>query len=253
MIKALLVDDELWVIKGLLKKIKWSNYFIEIIGTATDGIEAYNLAIKLKPDIIITDVRMPGMDGLELIEKINLNLPGCLCIILSGYDDFSYVQKALRIGAFDYVLKPIDNEALEDTLVRVVKKVRDSNPGAEELEKLYEIIEDSVSNSKISSIVDYIAENYNKDINLNIVADLFEINPSYLSTAFKKYTGTTFSDYVADIKIKKAKQLLLYTNYKVGEICNKVGFPDYRQFVRTFKKLENTTPMQFKRGMKEEA
>lgn len=252
MIKALLVDDEMWIIKGLLRKVRWDKFFIEIVGTATDGIEACNLAIKLKPEIIVTDIRMPGMDGLELIEKLNHKLPGSLFIILSGYDDFHYVQKALRVGAFDYILKPLDDKAFEDILVRAVRKLKTAHGSEAGIEKIEEIIEESISNSKINSILEYINDNCQTEVSLNVVADVFDMSPSYLSTAFKKHVGKNFSDYVAEMKIEKAKQLLLYTDYKVNIICNKVGFSDYRQFVRTFKRIENKTPLQFKREIAED-
>lgn len=247
MIRAMLIDDEVWVIKGLLKKIKWSDFFIDIVATATDGIEAYNLAMELKPDLIITDIRMPGIDGLELIEKLNQSLSDSLSIILSGYDDFVYTQKALRIGAFDYILKPVDISEFESILLRAVKKMKDKHEDKQSIDKIEEIIEENVSSSKIRSIIDFIEENYENDINLNGIAGKFDINPSYLSTVFKKHTGKNFSDYIAEIKINKAKQLLLYTDYKVNAICEKLGFTDYRQFVRTFKRIVGKTPLEYKR------
>lgn len=246
MIKAFIVDDEIFIIKGLMKKIKWEDFFIHVVGTATDGIEAYNMILEHKPDIVITDIRMPGMDGLELIESLKKKLPDIYFIIISGYDDFCYLQKALRIGAFDYILKPIDGGDLETILVRAIKQIRDSSEDGAEINEIEQVINDKIYNNTVDNIIRYIENNYFLDINLNMVADTFNLNPSYLSTVFKKVTGQNFSDYITAIKIEKAKQLLSYTDYKITEIGSRVGFSNYRQFIRNFKKVVGITPSDFK-------
>lgn len=247
MIKGFIADDEIFIIKGLLKKIKWDDFYIQIVGTATDGIEAYNMIIELKPEIIITDIRMPGINGLELIEKVRNNLPQSLFIIISGYDDFEYLQKALRIGVFDYILKPIDSADLEKILIRAIKRIKENSSDDCKVNEIKQSIKGRIHNNTVNNIVEYIENNYCCDfLTLNFVADKFDINPSYLSTIFKKVTGYNFYDYVNRTKVKKAKQLLAYTNYKVTDICRKSGFSDYRQFIRIFKKLEKRTPSQYR-------
>lgn len=117
MLKVLLVDDEMYVRKGLYELIDWMDLNMEIIGEAENGAEALNLIESLQPDVIITDIRMPILDGLELIravEKMPLLEP--VFIIISGYHDFKYAQQAIRYGVHDYILKPIDDEELTTTL-----------------------------------------------------------------------------------------------------------------------------------------
>jgi len=119
MYKVLLVDDEKWVTYGLQYLIVWENYGFHIIKTASDGVEAKELVAHLQPDLLISDIRMPELNGIELVEYINSAGVNTVVIFMSGYNDFTYAQKATRLGAFDYLLKPIDPDELVSALLRV--------------------------------------------------------------------------------------------------------------------------------------
>lgn len=123
MLKVIIADDEIWVCKLIEKLVKWEEVEMELVGTATDGIEAYKLIEDKNPDIVITDIRMPGMDGVSLVSKAREMNYKCSFIIISGYKDFEYAQKALKLGVEDYILKPIDEEELINTLVRIGKSI----------------------------------------------------------------------------------------------------------------------------------
>ncbi|MFC5404144.1 response regulator transcription factor [Cohnella soli] len=119
MLKALIVDDEYLVRTGIRETIDWADYGVEIIGDASNGLEGLDLALLHRPDIIVTDVRMPYMNGLEFLEKIKEHNLHCGVIVLSGYDEFQYAQEALRHGASNYLLKPVNIEELADAVVKV--------------------------------------------------------------------------------------------------------------------------------------
>lgn len=121
----LIVDDEYLVRKGVSETIEWSDYGIQIAGDACDGEQGLELAICLKPDIILTDVHMPFMDGLEFMSKLRENGLDCSIIVLSGYEDFNYVRTALQHGAIDYLLKPIDNRQLIETVQKVAARIKE--------------------------------------------------------------------------------------------------------------------------------
>ncbi|HHU28653.1 TPA: response regulator, partial [bacterium] len=125
MYKMLIVDDEYLVLRGIKETIDWNQYSIEIVGEASNGLDGFNLALKLKPDIIISDIKMPLLNGIELAEKLNKHQFDGALIILSGYSDFEYAKKAFENGVFSYVLKPIDNQELIDTVLNSLDKLLD--------------------------------------------------------------------------------------------------------------------------------
>ncbi|MEH7118806.1 response regulator [Neobacillus vireti] len=123
MLKAVIFDDEYIVLQGLQKMINWSHYGIELVGTATNGMEALALFEGSKPDIVFTDIRMPGMDGLQVVEKILTTAPGTICIVFSGFNEFEYVKKAIKLGVADYLEKPITIPIIEDAIKRIIEKI----------------------------------------------------------------------------------------------------------------------------------
>jgi two-component system, response regulator YesN len=123
MLKAIIVDDEYIVLEGLQKMIDWSKYGIQLVGTATDGYAAIDLVGDYSPDIVFTDIRMPGMDGLQVIEKILTTSPKINCIVFSGFNEFEYVKRALKLGVLDYLEKPITIPMMEDALKKILEKI----------------------------------------------------------------------------------------------------------------------------------
>ena len=121
--KAIIVDDEEELRNGIIKKINWAENGFEVVGSAENGQEAYELCEKYRPDLVITDIKMPFMTGLELGEKIYNNMPQTKVVIFSGFDDFEYAQKAIKISAYEYILKPIDSMKLVELLQKVKKQL----------------------------------------------------------------------------------------------------------------------------------
>nr|WP_263327669.1 response regulator [Neobacillus sp. Marseille-Q6967] len=124
MLKAVIIDDEYIVLEGLQKMIDWSRYGIKLVGTATNGYAAIDLVETHSPDIVFTDIRMPGMDGLQVVEKILAAAPEIICIVFSGFNEFEYVKKALKLGVSDYLEKPITIPMMEETLKKILEKIK---------------------------------------------------------------------------------------------------------------------------------
>ena len=116
MYKIIIADDEIHILRLVKRFIK--SEFLTVIAEAQNGIDAYQLTIDLKPDILITDIRMPGYDGIEMIKKLKTQMPDLNIIIISGYRDFEYAQEALRYGVMEYLLKPI-RESADDYYVEI--------------------------------------------------------------------------------------------------------------------------------------
>lgn len=119
MLKVILVDDEEIIRRGILRSVNWGDMGFEVVGEAEDGEQAIELVESVKPDVVITDVEMPFINGLEFIEKIKPEHPDIYIIIISGYDEFHYAQKAIKLGAYDYILKPIELDYLYDLLKKI--------------------------------------------------------------------------------------------------------------------------------------
>ncbi|QMV42476.1 response regulator transcription factor [Cohnella cholangitidis] len=127
MLKAVVFDDEFIVLKGLQKLIDWSEYGVELVGTAADGLSALEVFRRLKPDIVMTDIRMPGMDGLQLIEIIRMECPDTMCIVFSGYNEFEYVKRAIKLGVVDYLEKPVTITKIREGIQKAVNKITELN------------------------------------------------------------------------------------------------------------------------------
>lgn len=127
MLKVLIADDEEKICQLIIKLINWEEMGLKIAATASNGIEALEQAKICKPEILITDIRMPGIDGMELIRKVKEKLPDTEIIIISGYRHFEYAQTAIRYGVRNYLLKPIKKEELRDTLQKIADIYREKN------------------------------------------------------------------------------------------------------------------------------
>ncbi|MFW5972297.1 MAG: response regulator transcription factor [Bacillota bacterium] len=147
MLKMVIVDDEAIIRKGIRSSIDWQNYDINIIAEAANGIEALQKIIQIKPDIVIMDIRMPQLDGLEVCKKIKKELPELEIIILSGYDEFAYAQKAIELGVADYLLKPFG----ADELVDIVNKLKDKITKKKSIKEERELVHKN--SREISSII----------------------------------------------------------------------------------------------------
>jgi two-component system response regulator YesN len=141
MIKLLIVDDDVWIREGLRRNIRWEQAGIEVAGTAADGEEALKRMEELRPDLVLTDIQMPFLDGLQLAERINADYPGTKVVFLTGYDDFSYAKQALRLQAADYILKYEDNEVILNAVASAASTLLAEKRGAETARKSQALIQ----------------------------------------------------------------------------------------------------------------
>lgn len=146
MLKVIVADDEAWVCKLVLMIVDWDALGMKVIGTAANGLEALELVESLKPDILITDIRMPGIDGLELIEKAKAIAPDLQIALISGYAQFEYARTAINFDVGGYILKPINKEIITATLVKLGNRCREKTAAATAAERL---LQDSHKSSEI--------------------------------------------------------------------------------------------------------
>lgn len=206
----------------------------ERIYCAINGQQALDLIVRHHPDIMILDIRMPAMTGLEVMREA-LEMKICpKTIILSGYDTFSFAQQALRMGAVDYLLKPASSSQILELLERTL--------GPEEME----IGEDTL-NPVIQRATEYMKSHMDEDIGLVRVAEEVGISPSYLSTLFTQNLNLGFVDYLNQIRIEAACSYMHDERKKVYEIAFMVGFHDEKYFSRVFRKQTGKTPSEYRK------
>lgn len=242
MYKVFLADDELWVTIGVKKLIEKTGLPFQVIGEAMNGIMALEAIIEKKPDVLITDIRMPGYDGLELAEQLKARQQDIKVILLSGYADFEYARKALRLGTFEYLLKPVKYEQLEETLQKLLDELESEGkvPEGSGLEE--------VNISVIREIVQEIQGNYTENITLTQLAERYNISVSHLSSLIKEELGVSYVDYITTKRIQKAKELLTASRLSVNEVGEEVGYKDYYYFNKVFKKITGITPSKYRKS-----
>lgn len=234
MIKVMLVEDEVGTRNLLRIIVNWEEFHMKIVGEAQNGREALFRMQEEMPDLVVTDIKMPIMDGIALAEEIMEKYPAVKVIIVTAYDDFKYAQKALRAGAVDFILKPLKRQEVKDALLRVGRQIETVEEGAKDV---------------IDQIRDYMEENYaQSSLSLSKVAEKYYLNSSYLSRIFRKKTGVPFVEYLNKIRIKHACDYLKSGNWKVYEIAEKVGIPNPDYFGRCFRKYMGISVNDYKKS-----
>ena len=245
MYKVVVVEDEKRVRQGIVMGTDWSGINCIVMGEASNGEEGVEIIRKCKPDIVITDIRMPRMMGIEMIEKVHEEgLEPCV-IFLSAYDDFAYAQQAVKLGAADYLLKPFSDGELENAVLKIAEKNRREEEKREQPNG--ELKLDRGDKSKyIMDAIAYVDVNYaNPSISVRDVADSLGISEGHLSFLFRKETDSTLMAYVTKCRMRAAMNLLKSYRHKVYEVAQQVGYRDITYFSKTFKKYVGVSPSEY--------
>lgn len=244
MLKVLVVEDEELIRKGIILTVDWAALDCVVVGEAANGIEALEAVKRFNPTLIITDLKMPQMDGIEFLKALREMGNNAFVIILTAYDTFSYVQSALRLGAVDYLLKPFHDGDLEKSITQIRQRMeawQDLNPiprvsGSRKGDKSKYVME----------AMSYIAEHYQEpDICVSSIARHLGISEGHLSHTFKKETDYTILNYLTRYRVHKAMTLLKDCRIKVYEVAEKVGYQDIAYFSSIFKKLVGVSPSEY--------
>lgn len=227
--RLLIVDDEPLILGGLVKVIKDAAPLGTEVREAGNAFEVLEVMKGYMPDVTVTDLHMPEKNGFELMEEAK---GSGLCdrfIILTGYDDFEYVRRALRWGVVDYLLKPLDKNEIAGLLTHIDQELPSEA--------------DSECERHTKRILAYTEQHYMNDLSLDHLAELMNLHPNYISSLFKKVTGDTFVNYLNAFRIKEAQKLLgTHRHLSVSEIGRRVGFESKHYFAKVFKKYTGITP-----------
>ena len=241
MYKLFIADDEIIIVRGLKKLLDWKSLNIEIIGEALNGQDAEDFIVKNEPDLAILDIRMPHRMGLEILRTIKQKNIKTRVLFLSGHREFSYVQEALEYGAHAYLTKPVDREKLLLTIQTQIAQINSTGQASVSSEE-----DLSHGNEQIKQVLSFINNHYHENINLDRVAKIAYMNPYYFSVYFKKNTGMNLKEYVTQVKLKKAVEILNQQDIKTYDLAKMLGFTDQRYFSELFRKKYGCTPSRYR-------
>jgi len=240
----MIVEDEQGALNRYKQYLQQYQGGFTVVAFAMNYQEALDQFIKTQPDLIFTDVVIPGGSGLQFIEKIrSLGYTG-LVVVVSGYDNFLYAQKAVKLGAFDYLLKPI----FRKDYFAMLDKVKSTISGSS-------IVKNDFYSEKFPSYIQkamkIVERNYESDITLDKVAEEAGVSSAYLSMSFSKYVHMTFINFVRYYRVKVSCLLLQDMNLTLSDVAEKVGFCDASYLTRCFKKIKGITPGKYRCNFRE--
>ncbi|MFD2614362.1 response regulator transcription factor [Paenibacillus gansuensis] len=254
--RLLIIEDERPARESIKKLLQKADVPFEIIGEAENGQEGLHMIRSLRPDVVLSDIHMPQMDGVKLLQTVREEGLDCRFIMLTAISEFEYARQALEYGASGYLLKlSLDPQGIRQTMQKA----------ASELEKLERLRKADkwfpeqdrqapMDHPEMNRIIRYIDEHYAEEITLKGMADLIRMDASYVSDLFKKKTGVTLTHYIQDRRIRAARMLLAETDGTVSEIGRQAGFENDNYFIKIFKRFCGMTPNEFrKQEAKEES
>lgn len=244
------VDDNPLILQSLRHSIPLESLGYQLAGAFTNSSEAFAFCCENRPQMLITDIKMPGMSGLELIERLQTVYSNFSSIVITGYDEFAYAQKALRLGAIDIILKPIDDESLIAALRRA-SGLRDASTHSAETAAVaadsgFHALDPEIqTTAAVRRALDYLQDHLSEKTSLAELADYAGLSSAHLSKLLKKETGMNFVDINNRMRVEKAITLLTDGRYKVYEISNMVGIDNYAYFYQIFKKVTGKSPKEY--------
>ncbi|MDP9700145.1 response regulator [Paenibacillus polysaccharolyticus] len=253
----LIVDDEPRTREGIRKTLEAWSAGKNRIQTVASGVEAREWLASQPADLLITDVRMPELSGLSLVEAIQHFPSKPAVLIMSGYADFNYAQQAIKLGVVDYLLKPIDKEQLLQT----VQKALLLHEQQRRIQAMQDIVDPKLvdirerreqqDNTPIGEALAYIETHLGEPMTMRELADSLHLNSSYFSVLFKEQVGLNFSEYLMRKRVQRAKELLVQTNLPISEIAERVGYQTDKYFIKVFKSLEDISPSKYRHSVNE--
>lgn len=245
--QVLLVDDERTVLESISKNVNWHSCGVTLSGVCKNAFEALEAIKNQHPDIVITDIKMPVMDGLELIHKVREFDNHVEFIILSGYGEFELAKKAMKEGVRHFLLKPCSEEEIREAVGGALKDLDTKSRLRESIAVQEELLGDP--RDFIDIILDYVKSHYaDEDLNLKWIAkELVFLNEDYVSKCFLRRTGSKFTSYLNRTRVEEARRLLDSTTVSCEAVARVVGYgnnPKY--FAKVFKKYTGYTPKEYK-------
>ena len=257
MLRVLIAEDEDIIRKGLVYTTDWLSMDCVVVAEAANGQEGLEKILECRPDVVIADICMPFLDGIEMIKRAAETVH-FKSILLTSYADFEYARRAIDARVCEYLLKPVD----EDQLAEIMRKLGEEIASSRQVEKVMEQAEldggnmnleyfmqlDLSENQYVSRAIGQIRERFGEKLSIESISEEMGVSASYLSRKFKEITGQTFLDFLNKYRVQQAITLLNTKEYRISEISEAVGFSDYKHFCSVFKKYTLKSPTKFVKG-----
>jgi YesN/AraC family two-component response regulator len=251
MVQLLLVDDEIHAIQGIESEVDWQELGISRLHTSLNARKAKEVFSQFPIDILLCDIEMPEINGIELTAWVKEHYPETRCLFLTCHSEFHYAKEAIHLGTSEYLLKPVTKEELEAAISKAIEEVHKSKEQVAALyvyEKYNRLL--PKKHAETSTVVDkvkqYILDHLDQNVTREQVASHVYLNQDYLARIFKKETGISVMDYLLELRISTACEWLLATELPVSSIAEKVGIPNFSYFARLFRKQINMSPVESK-------
>lgn len=233
-----IVDDDTQIRDGLSRYFPWPELGFEVEATFEDGEGLLERLACGGIDVVLCDVRLPRMSGLEVADRIARAFPDVRIVFLSAHKDYEYLRAALKCQAVDYILKPASEHELSSVFLRLKAELdcrggrRDEDAG-------------SIPERIVATVCKFVQMNY-RTVTLEAAARVVRMNPNYLSAYFKRVAGVHFSDYLMQVRMEKAKALLRDFRYRTYEVGAMVGYQDANNFARAFRRYFHKSPREYR-------
>lgn len=241
MLNVMVVEDEKIIRQGIVNLVKRYGKGFDVRWECANAMEAWNAFQAGAPDLLITDIIMKGMTGLELIRRVRENGSDVPIVVLSGFSEFSYAQTALRYNVTDYLLKPVDIKEFSQVLERIQRELAPAERSA---------LTGDVANADIRHAVKWMDEHLSEDLSQQNVAEQVGLSVSYLSVLFKQQMGVHYSEYLFKRRMEKAREFLRSSDLCIYEIARLCGYRSDKHFINVFKREAGVTPSQYRNKAK---
>ena len=259
MLRLIIVEDEEIIRRGLVCTVDWLSMDCVVVGEAEDGQAGLELLARERPDVVLTDIRMPKLDGIAMAEAAREQGILPRLVFLTSYAEFDYAKKAIELQAADYLLKPVEEEALARLMARLNQekgreKSRESQTGeskpdleqeAKELIDWQAYLQADNLNPYVRTCLERIRRDFRERLSIELLAEELQVSPSYLSRKFKESCTQTFGELLTKQRLRHAVKQLATGTYRVYEVAEQNGFGDYKNFCVVFKKYLHVSPREF--------
>ena len=244
MYDVVLVDDEEIILRGLSQVFPWEKYDCRVVGMASDGKEGLALIRSARPQMVLTDIRMPNLDGLSMVAALNSEFPEMQIAVLTAFRDLDYAQRAIRLGVCRYLLKPSKREELNEAVRSMAENLAHAPRSASEAPE--EAPSGEAGSFVVRAATRYMEEHCSEHLSLTDVAEHVYVSQWHLSKLLNRYARQSFFDLLSHCRVQKAKELLADPSRKVSDVAYAVGYTDVAHFSRSFKKVTGKTPMEYR-------